>query len=73
MSTTLSTSLRPVKVFDVANREHRALFAEYVRTGRWSHSPVRFIASESTEIDVGTITRQVLEFYTSREFGKKAS
>lgn len=71
MSTLLSTSLRPIKVFDVNDRKHRKLFAEFVRTGRWSHSPFRFIASESTEIDVGTISRQVLEFYTNKEFGKK--
>lgn len=70
MSTVLTTAQRPIEVFDVRNRKHRSLFAEYARTGSWKHSPVRFIASESTEVDVGTITRQMVQFYTAREFGK---
>ena len=61
---------RPVAVFDVNNREHRNLFAQYLKTRSWSASPVRFIASEVTDIDVGTISRQMLEFYTDREFNK---
>ena len=61
---------RPVAVFDVNNREHRNLFAQYLKTRSWAASPVRFIASEVTDIDVGTISRQLLEFYTDREFNK---
>ena len=61
---------RPVAVFDVNNREHRNLFAQYLKTRSWAASPVRFIASEVTDIDVGTISRQMLEFYTDREFNK---
>lgn len=62
---------RPVQVFDVKNRKHRELYAQFVRNQSWKHSPVRFIASEPTESDVGTIARQVLEFYSEREFGEK--
>lgn len=61
---------RPVAVFDVNNREHRNLFAQYLKARSWAASPVRFIASEVTDIDVGTISRQLLEFYTEREFNK---
>lgn len=67
----LQSQVRPKEVFDVKNRQHRALFAEYVRTGSWTHSPVQFVSSEPTQVDVGTISRQMLEFYTSKEFGKK--
>jgi hypothetical protein len=71
MSTLLGLN-RPTEVFDVQNRKHRALFAEFVRTGKWSHSPVRFVASEPTQVDVGTMTRQVVEFYIGKEFAKTA-
>jgi hypothetical protein len=71
MSTLLNLN-RPTEVFDVQNRKHRALFAEFVRTGKWSHSPVRFVASEPTQVDVGTMTRQVVEFYIGKEFAKTA-
>jgi hypothetical protein len=67
----LKTHMRPTEVFDVQNRKHRELFAEYVRTNRWDHSPVRFVASEPTQVDVGTMSRQLLEFYSQREFGDK--
>lgn len=69
----LHTKVRPFEVFDVQNRKHRELFAEFVRTGRWTHCPVRFVASEPTHIDVGTIQRQIIEFYTQKEFGKKVA
>jgi hypothetical protein len=71
MSTLLNLN-RPTEVFNVQNRKHRALFAEFVRTGKWSHSPVRFVASEPTQVDVGTMTRQIVEFYIGKEFAKTA-
>lgn len=62
---------RPVEIFDAGNRKHRELYAQFIRTRSWAHSPVRFIASEPTESDVGTIARQVVEFYAAKEFGEK--
>jgi hypothetical protein len=70
--TMLQNWVRPTESFDPANRKHRALFAEFVRTGSWKHSPVRFVASEPTQVDVGTMTRQVVEFYIEKEFAKTA-
>ena len=67
----LANHMRPTEIFNVENRVHRELFAQYVRSNSWSHSPVRFVASEPTQVDVGTMTRQVLEFYISREFADK--
>lgn len=69
----LQVTGRPVTIFDVKNRKHRELYAQFVRTRSWAHSPVRFIASEPTESDVGTIARQVVEFYVDKEFGEKAA
>lgn len=69
----LQAKIRPVKIFDVQDKQHRKLFADYIRTGRWTHCPYQFIASEATQIDIGTIQRQMVEFYTEKEFGEKAS
>lgn len=66
----LTVKARPLTVFDVLNRKHRALYAEFVQTKSWKHSPLRFIASEPTECDIGTISRQVTEFYVEKEFAK---
>ena len=59
---------RPVEIFNVDNRKHRALYAEFIKSGTWGRSPVRFIASEPTECDFGTIQRQMLNYYVNREF-----
>ena len=62
---------RAVVVFDVENKKHRQLFAEFARTNSWKNSPVQFIANEATDSDVGTIMRQVAVFYANREFKKR--
>jgi len=62
---------RPREVFNVENRKHRELFSQFVRTNKWSHCPVRFVASEPTEVDVNTMARQMIEFYSRKEFGEK--
>ena len=62
------TRVRPLAVFDPSNKKHRALFAQFVRSGRWDHSPVQLVASEPTQIEVGTMARQLIQFYTDKEF-----
>jgi hypothetical protein len=62
--------VRPTEVFDVQNKVHRALFAQYIKTGQWTHCPVQFVASEPTQVDVGTMTRQVVEYYLAKEFDR---
>lgn len=63
---------RPVEVFNATKRAHRELLANFLRTASWADSPVRFVASESTEVDVNTMQRQLLEYYTQKEFDKTA-
>ena len=69
----LMTRTRPYVLFDVEDPEHRKLFAQYILTGRWNHCPYQFVADEPTQIDVGTIQRQLIAYYTRKEFGKKLS
>lgn len=67
----LNAMNRPVVVFDVKNKEHRQRFANFLKTSSWKNSPVQYIANEATDSDVGTIMRQVAEFYANLEFKKK--
>lgn len=62
---------RPVVVFDVTKKEHREMFSKFVKNSSWKGVPYRFIASEVTEIDVGTMMRQMVQYYTDQEFKKK--
>lgn len=66
--TILQVLNRPVVVFDVNNTEHRKWFAQFLKNRSWQGVPVRFIASEVTEVDVGTMTRQLIQYYANQEF-----
>lgn len=66
----LLRSIRPVQVFDATNRKHRESFAKYVATNSWNHSDVKYVANQPTQSDVGVMTRQLVEFYTKKEFAK---
>lgn len=64
---------RPVATFDPTNKQHRSLLAKFVQTRSWAHSPIHFVASEATEVDVGTMQRQMIEYYIAKEFGETES
>jgi len=61
---------RPLVAFDPANKKHRAYFYEFQTKMSWGACPVRFICPDQTGMDlVSFIQRQMLEFYTKKEFG----
>lgn len=64
----LSKKLRPEVEFDTNNFEHRRLYALFLKTHSWRHSPIRFITKPSYGIDKGVIDRKLLEFYSNKEF-----
>lgn len=64
---------RPVETFDPTKRKHRESLSIFLQTCKWAHSPVRFVSSDPSEVDVNTMQRQLLEFYTAKEFGEKAA
>lgn len=63
-----TVTARPVVTFDATNAQHRRWVTEYMRTNRWADCPVRFTINSPTGIIIGTIQRQLLEYYTSLEF-----
>jgi hypothetical protein len=60
---------RPYTIFDASNRKHRQWFAEFQENGSWGQCPVRFVIEEHGAL-VPVIQRQLIEYYTNREFGK---
>lgn len=64
----LNRQARPWVEFNASDKQHRKYYAEFQRAGNWGTVPVRFISK-----DVGTlnaaIQRDLLKFYTEKEFG----
>lgn len=62
---------RPLVAFDPSNKEHRAYFHQFLITRAWGRCPVRFICPDEhgPEGLVGIITRQLLDWYSRKEFG----
>ena len=61
---------RPWVVFDAANRQHRQWYYQFQETRSWGNCPVRFILPSEEGDLVSMVNRQLLEYYTKKEFGK---
>lgn len=65
---------RPLVQFDPANKEHRRIYAEFVRHNTWGRSPYRFILPECYGSDlVEMIQRALVEYYINQEFNSPRS
>lgn len=62
---------RPLVAFDVEDKDHRAYFHEFLITRTWGRCPVRFICPDEhgPEGLVGIVQRQLVDYYTKKEFG----
>lgn len=61
---------RPWVAFDPADRQHRAWFAEFQRSGTWGRCPVRFIVSDDHGDLLTMIQRSLIKYYVDSEFQK---
>jgi hypothetical protein len=62
---------RPLLAFDANNRQHRNYYAEFVKHKTWGYCPIRFAVGGS-RIDLVThIERELVDFYTLKEFKVK--
>jgi len=59
---------RPFVEFDVRNKEHRREFSRYLQTNAWGECPYRFYVTGHMVPEVA-MRRQMLDYYTSKEFG----
>jgi hypothetical protein len=63
--------MRPEIVFDAFNKEHRKLYTAYRKDMSWGNIPVRFITPGQFGVTIGHIERNLLDFYTHKEFQKE--
>ena len=61
---------RPFVVFDPKNKDHRRYYHRFHATGSWGHCPFRFVVDEDRGDMIVVIQRQILDYYTDKEFGK---
>jgi hypothetical protein len=64
----LSVKARRTIVFDADNLEHRQWYCQYVKTGKWTHCPVKFEVDDDTGTLVDFIERKLLRYYLNQEF-----
>lgn len=64
----LNLITKPVVAFDVKNTEHRRDYAQFLATGSWRHSPVRYELADSCGELQAVIQRKLLEYYAGQEF-----
>lgn len=64
----IDRTARPSIVFDPANKNHRKMFHEFVKTGRWDSCPVQFYLNEGQVSIVHQIQQQLSQHYLNKEF-----
>jgi hypothetical protein len=62
---------RPWTVFNPDNKEHRAWYYNFVKSGTWGHCPVRFVIPDDHGNLVTMIQRKLVEYYVKNEFKRK--
>ena len=62
---------RPIVEFDATKVEHRKYYADFVKRKSWGHIPVRFAVRGSRTDLVTQIERDLVDYYTYKEFKVK--
>lgn len=61
---------RPKTIFDPKIRQHREIYAQYLKTGSWAHSPLSFVIDDDSLAVTFCIEKKMLDHYLKKEFGK---
>lgn len=61
---------RPWVAFDVANKQHRRWYYEFVKHNTWGKCPVRFIVADDHGDLLTMIKTKLNNYYVEREFGQ---
>lgn len=69
----MSVRQRPWTEFDPANQDHRAYFGTFLKTQSWKDCPVQWIIGDDSRDIVHYISKQLLNYYDTQEFGSKRS
>lgn len=61
---------KPPKVkFDANNHIHRSMFVDMQKSKGWGQIPIRFYVSDTGPDLITLIQRDMLAYYTAKEFG----
>jgi hypothetical protein len=60
--------MRPVIIFDETDKDHRALLFEFLKTGTWATSPVRFAHRDGSSEQLPAMVGDLAMYYARREF-----
>lgn len=61
---------RPKTIFDPKIRQHREIYAQYLETGAWTHSPLSFVIDDDSLAVTFCIEKKLMDYYLKKEFGK---
>ena len=66
----LDHSLRPLVLFDPANKEHRQHYNNFLVRGTWGKCPIRFAVKGDAQNNnlAYAMQRMLVEYYMEREF-----
>lgn len=70
-SVRLAVAARPVLEFDETDKDHRMLMFEFLRTGSWASSPVRFTHRDGSIEQLPAMLGDLAKYYAQREFKAK--
>ncbi len=60
--------LRPQVIFDPTNKDHRKWVSDFIKNRTWRNCPVRFIVADNSLELANVMQRQLVQYYTSKEF-----
>ena len=69
--TILDLKSRPTIEFDAKDSQHRKHYAEFVKKKSWGYCPVRFAVRGSRTDLITQIERDMVDYYTLKEFKVK--
>ena len=69
--TILDLKARPMVEFDASKPEHRKHYADFVKRKSWGHCPIRFAVQASRTDLITQIERDLVDYYTYKEFKVK--
>ncbi len=69
----LDHALRPVVLFNPANKQHRQYYANFLKEGSWGKCPLRFaVEGDASNNNLAfAMQRMLTEYYISKEFQEK--
>jgi hypothetical protein len=68
MTNILQTTRRPYILFDAANPEHRAYYAQFCDIASWGKCPISFLYDPNYTDLIAHIQCELVKFYIQQEF-----